>query len=573
MTTSPLTPDESEADRTLVATYGSVPNLFQVQGLVPRAVDAEAKLLMAVELTEGELTRRQKRRVLEDIAGASQNEYCRTLYPRTSAAGDDEHDALLAFSLKLARQAPWFSGKDVETLAKSGFDDVSILEAIATTALGQMLCTLAAGLQPKPDSESAQPVLTEIGALPEPPEDWFQTPGPYLGSPPPAPVDFPPFVYLREQLGFVPNLFRAQMFLPDLVQAEVHALDCILFTEDVLSRIQKERILLVVSAANLNTYSVAVHRQTLSALGVPLEDCDQIADNHQAAPLSEADKALLAEVRKLSQPLGRTQGRFDREALRRHGFTEPQIIEAVAVSGLTNFLNTLQFGLGTVPDFPPRRVFTPKDLYPASPEIRPTFKAVPAVDPDSALVARVQGGDVDGFEELVRRHSSRVYSTLAGIVGNPDDARDAAQDVFLKAFEKLGQFEGRSKFSTWLLSIAIHEGTEILRQRRALEPLEDSDDDDDFRPRQVQSWADDPEQRFSAAERDELVRRGILRLPERYRVALILRDINQLTTEEAAAALDLSVPALKARVLRGRLMLRESLAQHFIQRNQERDDA
>ena len=573
MSTSPLTPDESEVDRTLVAAYGFVPNLFQVQGLLPRAIDAEAQLLAAVQVNEGKLTRLQKRRILENIAGASPDEYCRALYPRTSAAGDDEHDALLAFSLKLARQGPWFSGKDVERLANSGFDDTSILEVLAATALGQMLCTLAAGLQPKSDSELEQPTASKIGAFPEPPEDWAQTPGPYLGAPPPEPVGFPPFVYLREQLGFVPNLFRAQMFLPDLVQAEVHALDCVLFTEDTLSRIQKESILLVISADNLNTYSVAVHRQTLSALGVPLEECDQIVDDHQVASLSLADKALLTEVRKLSQPLVRTQGRFDRELLRRHGFTEPQIIEAVAMSGLTNFLNTLQFGLGTVPDFLPRRVFTPKDLYPASPELRPTFKAVPAVDPDSALVARVQGGDIDGFEELVRRHSRRVYSTLAGIVGNPDDARDAAQDVFLKAFEKLGQFEGRSKFSTWLLSIAIHEGTEILRQRRALEPLEDSDDDDDFRPRQVQSWADDPEQRFSAAERDELVRKGILRLPERYRVALILRDINQLTTEEAAAALDLSVPALKARVLRGRLMLRESLAQHFIHRDQERDDA
>jgi RNA polymerase sigma-70 factor (ECF subfamily) len=166
-----------------------------------------------------------------------------------------------------------------------------------------------------------------------------------------------------------------------------------------------------------------------------------------------------------------------------------------------------------------------------------------------------------------------VFSTLAGIVGNEDDARDATQDVFLKAFEKINQFKGRSKFSTWLLSIAINTGTEILRQRKASESLEESDDDDDFRPRQVQSWADNPEQLFSAAQRSELVRKGILRLPEKYRVALILRDINQLSSEEAAAALELGVPALKARVLRGRLMLRENLASHFIRTEKDPADA
>src|SRR5208337_3155878 len=109
-----------------------------------------------------------------------------------------------------------------------------------------------------------------------------------------------------------------------------------------------------------------------------------------------------------------------------------------------------------------------------------------------------------------------------------------------------------------------------LRQRKPSEPIEGASDDEDFRPRQIQSWADDPEQIFSAAQRAELVRDAILLLPDKYRVALILRDINQLSTEEAAAALDLSVPALKARVLRGRLMLRESLAQHFIRQDKVR---
>jgi RNA polymerase sigma-70 factor (ECF subfamily) len=175
------------------------------------------------------------------------------------------------------------------------------------------------------------------------------------------------------------------------------------------------------------------------------------------------------------------------------------------------------------------------------------------------------------FEELVRRHSRRIFGTLAGLLGNIDDAHDATQEVFLKAFENIGRFQGRSKFSTWLTSIAINAGTDLLRQRKPLESLEEGQNDEGFRPRQVQQWADDPERLLAASQMNELVREAVLRLPEKYRVAVLLRDINQLSTEEAAAVLELSVPALKARVLRGRLMLRESLAPHFIR--QDKTDA
>ena len=248
-----------------------------------------------------------------------------------------------------------------------------------------------------------------------------------------------------------------------------------------------------------------------------------------------------------------------------------QIAEAVVVSGLANFLNTLQAGVGATADFPPRRVFGPKDLYLLSDRLRPISDAIFPEDPDSALVARVREGNIDVFEELVRRHSRRIFGTLAGLVGNIEDARDATQEVFLKAFENIGRFQGRSKFSTWLTSIAINTGTDFLRQRKPSESLEETQDDEGFRPRQVQKWTDDPEQLLAASQMDELVRKAVLRLPEKYRIAVLLRDINQLSTEEAAAVLELSVPALKARVLRGRLMLRESLAPHFIR--QDKTDA
>jgi RNA polymerase sigma-70 factor (ECF subfamily) len=248
--------------------------------------------------------------------------------------------------------------------------------------------------------------------------------------------------------------------------------------------------------------------------------------------------------------------------LREHGFTEPQIIEATAVAAFTNFLSIVQFGLSPVPDFPPHRVFTRKDLYPSDPHLRPTSDDR-FVDPDSSLVAQVKEGNTEVFAELVRRHTRRVFGTLAGLLGNIDDARDSTQDVFLKAFQNIDKFQGRSKFSTWIMSITVNTGTELLRQRRPTESLDDTDDESCFRPRQVQSWLPDPEQQLAKAQINDLVRQGVVRLPEKYRVALLLRDINQIPTEEVARALNLSVPALKARVLRGRLMLRESLAPHF----------
>jgi len=89
------------------------------------------------------------------------------------------------------------------------------------------------------------------------------------------------------------------------------------------------------------------------------------------------------------------------------------------------------------------------------------------------------------------------------------------------------------------------------------------DSEEGFRPRQIQAWTDDPEQLYSQAETRSLVENGIMKLPPKYRVVVMLRDIEQLSTEDSAAALNLGIPALKARLLRGRLMLREALAPHF----------
>ena len=105
---------------------------------------------------------------------------------------------------------------------------------------------------------------------PSPPNEWEQPAGPYLKSQPQPPPDFEPFSFLRDQLGFIPKLFHAQISHPDLIAAQVHFLERIVYSEELLSRIQKEEILLAVSASNLNTYGVALQRQILDGLGVTL---------------------------------------------------------------------------------------------------------------------------------------------------------------------------------------------------------------------------------------------------------------------------------------------------------------
>lgn len=234
--------------------------------------------------------------------------------------------------------------------------------------------------------------------------------------------------------------------------------------------------------------------------------------------------------------------------------------------GTTNLLNTVQLGLGVEPDFKPRITSPKKEVNLATESERPMLER-PLIDesvyddPDLAVVRRVKDGDTDAFEELVRRHGRRVYRSLIGILGDPTEAEDALQDCFLKAFQHLAEFEGRARFSTWLVRIAINTGAQRLRSRKDFDSLDE--EGEDFRPKRIQVWDEDPESCYSREELRKLVESEVMKLPVKYRVALILRDLEELSTTEAANALGLTVPGLKARVLRGRLMLRESMVGYF----------
>lgn len=370
---------------------------------------------------------------------------------------------------------------------------------------------------------------------------------------------------LKRNFGLAPKVYRAQLLRPDLVDAQVHLLDRLLFAKGALSRLQKEFILLVVSAENNNSYFPALHCQTLQFLGVKPEQSQQVALDHRAANLPASDAALLNFARKLaSVPHSFTD--LDVESLRKSSFTDEQILEAVLMVGLTQLLNCIQMGLGTESDFKPRVVFPLKEVNPGvslerqilEPELTGDFVSD---DPDLEIVARVRNGETDAFEELVRKHGRRVYRSLLGILGSTEEAEDALQDSFLKAFQHLPNFEARSRFSTWLVRIAINTGLQRLRSRKEVDSLDE--ENEEFRPRNIRAWTDTPEEFYSREELRRLVEKEVMKLPLKYRVALILRDLEELSTEEAAAALGLSIPGLKARVLRGRLMLRESMVPYF----------
>ncbi len=191
------------------------------------------------------------------------------------------------------------------------------------------------------------------------------------------------------------------------------------------------------------------------------------------------------------------------------------------------------------------------------------------VSDELALVQAAKGGDISAFEELVRRYDRNVFRIAQHITHNREDAEDVVQDAFLKAYENLGQFQGQSKFYTWLVRIAVNEALMKLRRikpGRTVSLDEDVKTDEDTLPREVADWSPNPEQQYNQAELRDILSRTIQGLPTSFRTVFVLRDVEGLSTEETAEALDLSIPAVKSRLLRARLQLRERLNRYFQKR-------
>jgi len=192
------------------------------------------------------------------------------------------------------------------------------------------------------------------------------------------------------------------------------------------------------------------------------------------------------------------------------------------------------------------------------------------VSDESVLVNAARNGDVGAFEQLVRRYDRNVFRIAQHITQNQEDAEDVVQDAFLKAFQNLGQFQGKSKFYTWLVRIAVNEALMRLRRRRPERMVsldEEVRTEEDSTPREVADWSPNPEQLYSQAELKDILSKTIQGLPPGFRTVFVLRDVEALSTEETAEALNLSIPAVKSRLMRARLQLRDRLNKYFKRRN------
>src|SRR5580698_7422531 len=208
--------------------------------------------------------------------------------------------------------------------------------------------------------------------------------------------------------------------------------------------------------------------------------------------------------------------------------------------------------------------------------LSPTTPAAPGASPPSndegQLVAQAKAGDVQAFTDLVNRYERKIYRLAKHITQNDEDAEDVLQDAFLKAYEHLDSFKGDSKFYTWIVRIAVNESLMKLRKRKSdrTVPLDEPvDTGEEMVTREIAVWDDNPEQRYSREEIQEILDKAVEGLKPDFRTVFILRDIEELSTEETAESLGISIPAVKSRLLRARLALREKLTRQFRRKGED----
>jgi RNA polymerase sigma-70 factor (ECF subfamily) len=191
---------------------------------------------------------------------------------------------------------------------------------------------------------------------------------------------------------------------------------------------------------------------------------------------------------------------------------------------------------------------------------------------EAPLVERAKAGDVDAFSDLVKHYDRRVFRMAKQITQNDDDAEDVLQETFLKAYTHLDDFQGNSKFYTWLVRIAVNEALMKLRKRRSdrTVPLDEPiDTGEDEMIREIAVWDVNPEETYSREELATVLDQAVQSLKPAYRTVFVLRDIEEMSIEETAEALGLSISAVKSRLLRARLQLREKLTRQFKKKGED----
>jgi RNA polymerase sigma-70 factor (ECF subfamily) len=190
---------------------------------------------------------------------------------------------------------------------------------------------------------------------------------------------------------------------------------------------------------------------------------------------------------------------------------------------------------------------------------------------EQALISRATHGEMAAFEQLVTRYEQQIYRLVLKLTSDPADAIEIVQDVFLTVYTKLFTFKGEAAFATWLYRIAVNAAYMKLRARKrhvevSLEgSLPTLMDDDRLRP-DVVDWSQIPEEVVLRDEATQHLQNAIAQLPPDYRLAFVLREMEGLSHQEIGDVLDLGVPAVKSRLHRARLFLRQQLATYFTSR-------
>lgn len=188
-----------------------------------------------------------------------------------------------------------------------------------------------------------------------------------------------------------------------------------------------------------------------------------------------------------------------------------------------------------------------------------------SLNEEQDLIVKARNGSPIATELLVSRYESRIFRLARNITFNHEDAEEVVQNAFVNVFQSLTTFRGDSRFYTWLVRIAVNEALMKVRGRRFREVSIDdaSGEEDNVIHHELEDWGPNPEERYSQEELRKILETAINRLDPGYRIVFQLRDVEGFSTEETARALNLSLPAVKTRLRRARLQLRNSLDIHF----------
>ena len=192
---------------------------------------------------------------------------------------------------------------------------------------------------------------------------------------------------------------------------------------------------------------------------------------------------------------------------------------------------------------------------------------------EAQIIASILAGNTHEFHELIRPHERSVYVMALSLLQNEADAEDAAQEAFLKAFRNLANFRGDAKFSTWLISIALNEARSRLRSQKnvKIESLDESPDGQDHvSPALLRDWREIPSEALERKEIRLLLQHAVADLPSIYREVFLLRDVEELSVNESAEALGITVASVKVRLHRARIMLQKKLVPQLKKANPRR---